>query len=57
MSRLPDEVPYLYYLRHGPDLGERVTNAGYGLICESNAAEDFYPTSCTQLTSNSSIRQ
>lgn len=42
VSRLADEVPYLHDLRHGPDLGERATNAGYGLIGEFNTVEDFY---------------
>lgn len=41
-SRLADDVPFLRTLRNGPDLGERPTNAGYGLVAEFDGAEDFY---------------
>lgn len=41
-GRFADEVPYVRTLRHGPDLGDRPTNAGYGVVGEFENVDDFY---------------
>ena len=41
-SRFASEAPYVRMLRHGPDLGDRSTNAGYGVVGEFDNPDDFY---------------
>lgn len=41
-TRFAGEAPYVRVLRHGPDLGDRPTNAGYGVVGEFDDADDFY---------------
>ncbi|MBW0102650.1 Dabb family protein [Pseudonocardia sp. KRD291] len=41
LAALPDELDFPVHIRQGRDLGERPTNADYGVVAEFGSAEDF----------------
>lgn len=41
LAALPDQLDFAIHTRHGPDLGERPTNADYAVVTEFANAEDF----------------
>jgi hypothetical protein len=42
LADLPEKIPFRVTSRQGPDLGERPTNADYGLVSEFESVEDFH---------------
>ncbi|MCP9950975.1 Dabb family protein [Actinomadura madurae] len=42
LAALPDQIDLPVRTRHGRDLGERPSNAHYGLVNEFESADDFY---------------
>jgi hypothetical protein len=42
LAALPDELDFIVRIRQGRDLGERPTNADYGVVAEFESAEDFH---------------
>lgn len=41
IARIPGQVDFPLRTRHGPDLGERATNADYAVVSEFADAGDF----------------
>lgn len=42
LGALPAQLPFTVTSRHGRDLGERATNADYGLVSEFASIDDFH---------------
>lgn len=42
LTALPEQMPFPVTSRHGPDLGDRATNAHYGLVSEFESVDDFH---------------
>lgn len=42
LAALPAQLPFTVASRQGPDLGERPTNADYGLVSEFESVDDFH---------------